>query len=177
MPACEARKGECLTYSVLYKQGGSAHSTPTKRRAEAAADGSTPTKAAKPADSAGGPARAAAEAGPQSAAAEPRSPSRPDVSAEVAEAAAALVSASSGGLQSPRGEPFKGLLSPRRKSDTSAFSSFMSPLRKPGGCPMLIPCLVFSILIYLGRLYLELVVDIARLTLGASCREALLQVE
>lgn len=116
-------------------QGGSSHSTPTKRRAEA--DLSTPTKAAKPADGSGGPARAAAESAvaPSGAAAgeEPCSPSRPDVPVEVAEAAAALVSASSGGLQSPRGgEVYKGLLSPRRKSDTSAFSAFMSPLRRPG---------------------------------------------
>lgn len=116
-------------------QGGSSHSTPTKRRAEA--DLSTPTKAAKPADGSGGPARAAAESAvaPSGAAAgeEPCSPSRPDVPVEVAEAAAALVSASSGGLQSPRGgEVYKSLLSPRRKSDTSAFSAFMSPLRRPG---------------------------------------------
>jgi hypothetical protein len=53
----------------------------------------------------------------------------------VAEAAAALVSAASGGLHSPSAADRKGLLSPRRKSDTSAFSAFMSPLRRQPPTP------------------------------------------
>lgn len=88
--------------------------------AAAKASGSSPTKASLPVE-----------------AAEPCSPSRPGVPAEVAEAAAALVSAASGGLHSPSAADRKGLLSPRRKSDTSAFSAFMSPLRRhqPGAEP------------------------------------------
>ena len=85
--------------------------TPTKRARDRADDG-TPTKAAKPAagDCAAGRAAAetasAAEAGTPSDDMEPMSdtdvaacsPSRPDVPSDVMDAAAALVSASSGGV-------------------------------------------------------------------------------
>ena len=41
-------------------------------------------------------------------------------------------------MQSPRGDR-KGLLSPRRKSDTSAFSAFMSPLKRTGEHAIFLP--------------------------------------
>ncbi|CAL5223875.1 g6466 [Coccomyxa viridis] len=123
-------------------KGKGALTTPTKRERDGDEDG-TPTKAAKPAagDRAAGRAAAQMAAVPEEGAPsddpEPMSdadvaacsPSRPDVPADVMDAAAALVSASSGGVHSPRGDR-KGLLSPRRKSDTSAFQAFMTPQKR-----------------------------------------------
>lgn len=100
----------------MLQGGGSAQTTPTKRGRGDGGGGAntgTPPKAAKPADSDAGPARAAAAAGTAAEEAggsaersvgvdeeggSPVSPSRPGVPTEVVEAAAALVSASSGGL-------------------------------------------------------------------------------
>ena len=88
----------------LCLQAQSATATPTKRARDGAEDG-TPTKAAKPAEGNRAAGRAAAEAGAapgdgdamSDADGAPCSPSRPDVPSDVMDAAAALVSASSGG--------------------------------------------------------------------------------
>lgn len=85
----------------LSLQAQSASATPTKRARDGAEDG-TPTKAAKPAEGNHAAGRAAAEAGAApgdgDADGAPCSPSRPDVPSDVMDAAAALVSASSGGV-------------------------------------------------------------------------------
>ncbi|KAK9837434.1 hypothetical protein WJX81_002188 [Elliptochloris bilobata] len=95
---------------------GSAASTPTKRPRDPTPAG-TPTKAAR-----------AAGAGASAPASSVSADALRGVPDDVAAAAATLVTAASGGADR------LGLLSPRRKSDTSAFQSFLaSPLRQGSG--------------------------------------------